>query len=672
MAFYCQVCGKAGSKEIYAELKRRGLISRVKGRRPDMAAEDDYWADFEPVLPVPAGTIDPDFYAIFKRQPTKVWAYRDAAGELLFYEARFDLDDGKQFCSVTRWRSKYDDEAEVWAKRDLPVLRPLYGLDRLAASPDKPVIVCEGAKSADAAELIFPHCIAVTSIKGATAPTWSDWSPLAGRTVIIWPDHDGAGEKFAKVVAGLLARADAESIKIVQIPEALPDKWDLADAVPEGVDVDLRALLDGAAVFDGGDAGGGNIDPSGFVCGASGMLKNVHGNIRLAIKLLGVELHHNDFTDCNEIKGLPPFADGELQDFHGNRLRFMIDEQFKCFPAPELLEAVITDICYTHNYHPVIDYFDGLAWDGTDRVDTWPIVYLGVEDTPLNRAIVRAIAIAAVRRIKKPGTKFDQLPVLEGPQGIEKSSAVESLVPDETWFTDALPIGADSKHTIEQTQGIWVAEIAELQGKDQKELDRIKTFLSRRTDRARKAYAHRPTSVPRQFLAIGTTNDDKYLRDNENWRYWPLKVGTIMLEKLRHDRDQLWAEAVVLEARGELIVLPRELWGAAAIEQDKRKVDNVYFDFLLHAYGDAEHGAKGWIKAVNVRKFLDLHIRERWNNNQFGEAMRLLGFTREQVTKTNDDRGERGARFYQRGTWAEAQKEIENKMRGIGPGDIPF
>ena len=251
----CKLEGKEGKRRLHEKLVALGLIPpRGKGRpksKDDEAVEEGYYANWEPVLPVPDGTIGPDFNYIKKRAPDYLWTYRDADGGLLLYEMRFDVEDGKkEYYSLTRWRSKYDHEMQGWRIKDLPAPRPLYGLDGLAMRPADPVIICEGAKSADAAGAIFPDHVAMSSIKGATAPEKSDWSPLAGCKVIIWPDHDAPGLTYAKTVARLLAEVDAESIRIVAVPDGLPEKWDLADAVPEGVDVDLRALLDGAEIAD--------------------------------------------------------------------------------------------------------------------------------------------------------------------------------------------------------------------------------------------------------------------------------------------------------------------------------------------------------------------------------------------------------------------------------------
>jgi predicted P-loop ATPase len=185
--------------------------------------------------------------------------------------------------------------------------------------------------------------------------------------------------------------------------------------------------------------------------------------------------------------------------------------------------------------------------------------------------------IAAVRRVRQPGCKFDELLVLESAQGRFKSSALRVLCPDESWFSDDLPLGVDSKLVIERTSGCWLLEAAELHGHRGKEAEAVKAFLSRQTDGpVRLAYGRLPVTVPRQFVIIGTTNSSaEYLKDATGARrFWPVAVSGFDVAALGRDRDQLWAEAAAREAAGESIRLRSALWAAAGIEQeDRRAVD---------------------------------------------------------------------------------------------------
>ena len=157
--------------------------------------------------------------------------------------------------------------------------------------------------------------------------------------------------------------------------------------------------------------------------------------------------------------------------------------------------------------------------------------------------------IAAVRRVRTPGCKFDELLVLESPQGLLKSSALRVLSVEESWFSDDLPLNSDGKRAIESLAGRWIVEAAELNGLRRSDIEHLKSFLSRQVDRARMSYDRLVTAAPRQCVFIGTTNSTTYLRDGTgNRRFWPVRVGRFDIEALRRDRDQLWAEAAAREA----------------------------------------------------------------------------------------------------------------------------
>ena len=197
-------------------------------------------------------------------QPSKLWAYWHANGELAGYEARWDRPGGGK---VIRPLVIEDGR---WRQKGIPKPRPLYNLPALWERPEAPVIVAEGEKTADAAGQLFPSHIAITSMGGAKSPHLSDWSPLRGRDVVIWPDNDADGQRYAREVAALALKAGASSALIVQLPEGLPDSWDLADSAPEGVDVEkLLAdaepadVVEGDTDADGKGAGQGQTVSSG-------------------------------------------------------------------------------------------------------------------------------------------------------------------------------------------------------------------------------------------------------------------------------------------------------------------------------------------------------------------------------------------------------------------------
>ena len=197
-------------------------------------------------------------------------------------------------------------------------------------------------------------------------------------------------------------------------------------------------------------------------------------------------------------------------------------------------------------------------------------------------AVGKLALIAAVRRVRQPGCKFDELLVLESEQGTMKSSALRALCPNEAWFSDDLPLGIESKEVIERTAGKWIIEAAEMHGNRGRETEQLKAFLSRQIDGpVRMAYARRATKAPRQFILIGTTNATAYLKDSTGGRrFWPVKVRQFDIPALERDRDQLWAEAQFWERIDAPIRLAPELWPAAGIEQEHRRASDPWEEEL--------------------------------------------------------------------------------------------
>ena len=238
--------------------------------------------------------------------------------------------------------------------------------------------------------------------------------------------------------------------------------------------------------------------------------------------------------------------------------------------TPVVVSRSVAAVANTIRFHPVREYLGQLCWDGTARLDAWLITYLGAADTPLNRAFGARWLISAVARIMRPGAKADHMLILEGPQGTFKSTALKVLA-GEDWFTDELAeIG--SKDAGLQMLGVWIIEIAEQDAISRAEVSRIKSFLTRTTDRYRPPYERYVISVPRQCVFAGSVNPDTYLRDETgNRRFWPVRVGRVDIDGLRRDRDQLWAEAVVRFREGARWWLDDpDLVAAAKTEQEAR------------------------------------------------------------------------------------------------------
>ena len=360
-------------------------------------------------------------------------------------------------------------------------------------------------------------------------------------------------------------------------------------------------------------------------------------NIRRAIELLGHELSYNEFSAQMIMDGRP------LEDPQWKTLYLKIDQEYRFQPPIEFFKMVVEDLAWRHSFHPVKQYLDALIWDTKPRLDTWLIRCAEVEDTAYTRAISAIMLIAAVRRIRQPGCKYDEMVVWESHQGTDKSSAAQALCPHADWFSDDLRLNLHAQQLIEATLGKWIVEASDLAGKRKTEIEQLKAMLSRQRDGpARMAYAHFPVERPRHFILIGTTNSSAYLTDSTGGRrFWPMTVQRFNIELIKRHRDQLWAEACVREAAGESIRLREELWPAATEQQEQRREIDPWEDTINQVIRgeDPSRDGRRRITAQSVWEALGVQPerRDRYGSIRITEVMQRFGFKRTRVRPEGGD-----------------------------------
>jgi len=349
-------------------------------------------------------------------------------------------------------------------------------------------------------------------------------------------------------------------------------------------------------------------------------------NIRLALTKLGVRLHYDEFSRELCVDEVP------LTDLALDRLWVRIDDAFGFRPGKDLLRTVMQSDAQEQVVHPVRDRLAALAWDGRPRLDRWLTTYAGASDSPFVRAVGALVLIAAVRRVREPGAKFDYLLILESAQGMLKSSALRALCLNEDWFSDDLPLGVDSRQVIERTKGKLIIEAAELQGIRGREAETLKAFLSRQTDGpVRLAYGRLPVSVPRQFVLIGTTNSrTAYLNDATGARrFWPVPVRRFDVDALSEDREQLWAEAAVREESGALIHLNPAHWGEAAVHQEARRAVDPWEELLTPLLEGERYGRSDRVPVKAIWEAIGVEVNQRdyRHGARVAAIMQRHGFT---------------------------------------------
>lgn len=352
---------------------------------------------------------------------------------------------------------------------------------------------------------------------------------------------------------------------------------------------------------------------NGLELDKSGHVKNTLRNLTLILEndpnLKGVVF--NQLLDGMEIKGEVPWNHPSKfwRDADDAQLISYVDAHYGTFSARNY-DIAVTKVADDRAYHPIREFIESLPeWDKVPRVDTLLVDYLGAGDTAYVRAVTRKTLCAAISRVLRPGCKFDSMLVLNGPQGVGKSTLIAKLAGE--WFSDSLNLGdTKDKTAAEKLQGYWILEIGELAGLKKAEVETLRSFLSRQNDIYRAAFGKRATPHLRQCVFFGTTNAESgYLRDSTgNRRFWPVKTpgnGKKQSWNLTHEEIlQIWAEALVYVRQGEKLYLSAEM-DALAKDEQREAMES-----------DEREGL--------VREYLDTLLPERWAEMDLFERRNFL------------------------------------------------
>jgi len=301
---------------------------------------------------------------------------------------------------------------------------------------------------------------------------------------------------------------------------------------------------------------------------------------------------HRDGIDARN--GLPwsQMKEG-WNDSDNAALKVYISNKYGVYSPTKTKDAILA-VAAERAYHPIKEYLDNLpSWDGIYRVETLLVDYFGATDNSYTRAVTRKTMVAAVARIYHPGTKFDSVLILNGPQGIGKSTFFAKLAGD--WFSDSLTLtDMKDKAGPEKLQGYWMLELGELAGMRKTDVEVVKSFISRCDDKYRASYGVNVESHPRQCVIVGSTNAESgFLRDiTGNRRFWPVRISGNGKKKAWqmsvYDVEQIWAETLVLYEKGEKLYLEGDDVHLATSEQDdamesdeREGLVRTYLDTLL-------------------------------------------------------------------------------------------
>ena len=295
----------------------------------------------------------------------------------------------------------------------------------------------------------------------------------------------------------------------------------------------------------------------------------------------------NEFSECIEI-------DGRLLKDNDITLLSNLFSNVAGFESDKKLRNVITEAALDNSYHPVKQYLESIVWDGVPRVETMFTTFLSAKDCELYHVYAKLFMIAAIKRVYKPGCKFDNMLVLQGEQGNGKSTFCEKLAVNDKWYNDNIIIADRDKDSLLYMQDAWIVIMDELDAWNKADTNAAKGFMSKRSDKFRAPYAQNSEEHPRHCVFIGNTNDETFLKDNTaitERRYWVIKTEgnwETSRDKIKlmtpEMIDQLWAEAMVMYKENEDIelVIPPELYKDMVNEQLQFKNENgcKQYDFL--------------------------------------------------------------------------------------------
>ena len=388
----------------------------------------------------------------------------------------------------------------------------------------------------------------------------------------------------------------------------MDERWKRAQEAFAAVNPDM-----GNPISEDEDDGAWRRPPMMAVDAKGAPIKSMQ-NLRTALKndpKLKGRLRLNLFSSRIDVVGKMPWPrPGTVATWSDDdlaQLRIYLEPFLGKCAKQDILDAVAA--CASDQaYHPVRDYLNALKWDGTPRLDTLFIDYLGAEDNAYTRAVTRKAITAAVTRVMRPGCKYDTMLVLIGGQGRHKSTILAKL--GGAWFSDSLRTFGD-KDAMETIQGTWINEIAEMQALAKADVDAVKMFLTKTNDYYRAAYGRYTADRPRQCVFFGTTNSKDCLNDPTGGRrWWPVDIDRRgrtknVFHDLDGERDQIWAEAMMRYRMGEALHLPPELEAVARSVQEDHRTRHPW-EGLIADYLDEEI-PDDWMK-------WELKERQSWHN----------------------------------------------------------
>ena len=608
--------GDSGSDFVSLWMAHKGLD--FPAALDDLLKEEGLTATTPVVMrPPPERSFPKDLHG------TMYWTYYGGDAKPIAYVQRVDRKDGGKDYYPRTWDGK------GWARKQIPKNRPLYNLPKVLLHDA--ILLVEGEKAADAAQRFLEGKMAATTwMGGSNAYKKTNWKNLKNKRALLWPDADDAGRKAMLNIADMIYGM-AGKVWIIDTSD-LPEKYDAADSdfktlaefkawsdlrsydyQPRGMDI-----IEESVESSGGDPEAAKEDllesirtgdypqsvslkKIGMLTGANGAAPAIFHN---AYKYLQ-HFHKDEFwfdlfkgrimTTFKVPKGSPavPLSDVKVLHVMGILQKRMFKRLTKTV-AREAIDARAEE----NKRNSMKEWLEGLKWDGRKRVLNLVRDCLGSLDCQYNKDVSRYLMLAMVARMVRPGTKADMMPILEGQQGVKKSTFLEVLAGGEDYHITET--GRPDSDMVVRISGKLIVEIAELMTLKKAHIDKFKGLMTSRNDDLRKAYAREVSTLPRTAIFVGTTNDKAYLTDTTgNRRFLPVKVGNVNIDLLKETREQLFAEAYQMLKDGV------EWWDVseeAGTVRYLREHRDMWTDIIIPHLKKEVAQARTWVSVAQLAK----------------------------------------------------------------------
>ena len=525
------------------------------------------------IITPPTSAPKPDFKTAHGT-PTDLYPYCNLNGELQFYIARYEpANNKKQFIPWSWSKSK-----QKWIMKIQSEDRPLYGL--IDIQPDKPILIVEGEKSVHAARQICGKAYSVVSWQGGAQAIYkTDWRPVFGRKILIWPDGDSPGIAAATAISELL-NDNCPEIKFIR-----PDRnsgWDAADAAAEGFNYakfiewakPLASIFEPAKdvelIVTKQDEFTKQLDLSRIVANLphkteKGRIKGTFENLKQYMDELGVVIRYNVQRKTEEI--LIPGEHFSIDNAANASLAWAVSWCAKIEMPTSNVISYLLYLADKNQFNPVMTWVNSKPWDGISRLEdlysTVGAKFENTDSTILERKknYIKKWMISAIAAAASPvGVSAHGVLVFQGEQNLGKTSWLKSLVPkDLNLIMEACILQPNSRDSVRQTCSFWLVELGELDATIKKsDMAQLKGFLTKSSDVLRNSYAAKDSQYARRTVFFASVNPREFLNDpTGNRRFWTIECDSI---NFQHglDMQQIWAEVNNMYEKGEPYYLSKD------------------------------------------------------------------------------------------------------------------